>query len=87
MNVWVVLEQLNDSDFRATSYAPVPLVAEAATRVEEQLRAWFTQVRKARDAARLARAYDRLKQTSPVTTVRCSAKLRELLYRVGCRHA
>ena len=26
--------------------------------VEEQLRAWFTQVRRARDAAQLARAYD-----------------------------
>ena len=32
MNVSVVLEQLNDSAFRATAFAPVPLVAEAATR-------------------------------------------------------
>ncbi len=30
--------------------------------VEEQLRAWFTQVRKARDAAQLARAYHGLSQ-------------------------
>jgi tRNA(fMet)-specific endonuclease VapC len=28
--------------------------------IEEQLRAWFTQVRKARDAARLARSYQGL---------------------------
>jgi hypothetical protein len=32
MNVSVVLEQLNDNAYRATSFAPVPLVAEAATR-------------------------------------------------------
>ena len=30
--------------------------------VEEQLRAWFTQVRKAHDAAQLARAYNGLSQ-------------------------
>ena len=32
MNVSVLLEQLNDNAYRATSFAPVPLVAEAATR-------------------------------------------------------
>jgi hypothetical protein len=32
MNVSVVLEQLNNNAYRATSFAPVPLVAEASTR-------------------------------------------------------
>jgi hypothetical protein len=32
MNVSVVLEQLNDNAYRATSFAPLPLVAEASTR-------------------------------------------------------
>src|SRR5208282_4231001 len=32
MNVSVVLEQLNDNAYRATSFAPVPLTTDAATR-------------------------------------------------------
>jgi hypothetical protein len=32
MNVSVLLEQLNDNAYRATSFSPVPLVAEATTR-------------------------------------------------------
>lgn len=42
----------------------VPLADRAITiiTIEEQLRAWFTQVRKARDADRLARAYQGLFQ-------------------------
>lgn len=41
-----------------------PLADRAVTiiTIEEQLRAWFTQVRKARDADRLARAYNGLFQ-------------------------
>jgi tRNA(fMet)-specific endonuclease VapC len=35
-------------------------IAITVISVEEQFRGWFTQVRKARDAARLARAYDGL---------------------------
>jgi len=35
MNVSVVLEQLGDNAYRATSFAPLPLVAEAATRHQE----------------------------------------------------
>jgi tRNA(fMet)-specific endonuclease VapC len=42
----------------------IPVANRAITiiTVEEQLRAWFTQVRKARDADRLARAYEGLLQ-------------------------
>ena len=32
MNVSVMLEQLNDDAYRATAFAPAPLVAEASTR-------------------------------------------------------
>ena len=32
MHVSVLLEQLNDNAYRATSFLPVPLVAEASTR-------------------------------------------------------
>jgi hypothetical protein len=32
MNVSVLLEQINGNAFRATAFAPVPLIAEAATR-------------------------------------------------------
>jgi tRNA(fMet)-specific endonuclease VapC len=39
---------------------PPAEIAITILTIEEQLRGWFTQVRKARDAARLARAYDGL---------------------------
>ena len=38
--------------------------------VEEQLRGWFTQVRKARDAAQLARAYNGLSQVVEMANIR-----------------
>ena len=50
MNVSIVLEQLNDRSFRATSFAPVPLVAEASTRqqavdrIREMIRDRLSQV-------------------------------------------
>jgi len=47
-----------------TRLAATPVADRAITiiSVEEQLRAWFTQVRQARDSDRLARAYEGLLQ-------------------------
>jgi len=39
---------------------PAEQLAVTIITIEEQLRAWYTQVRRARDAARLARAYQGL---------------------------
>jgi tRNA(fMet)-specific endonuclease VapC len=39
---------------------PADQLAVTIITIEEQLRAWYTQVRRARDAARLARAYQGL---------------------------
>src|SRR5215467_7903341 len=39
---------------------PVDQLAVTIITIEEQLRAWYTQVRRARDAERLARAYQGL---------------------------
>lgn len=39
---------------------PATDIAITVISIEEQFRGWFTQVRKARDAARLARAYEGL---------------------------
>ncbi len=62
--------------------------------VEEQLRAWFTQVRRARDAAQLARAYEGLSQVIEmaksvrvlpfaVSAVQRYLELRKALPRIG----
>ena len=62
--------------------------------VEEQLRGWFTEVRRARDAEKLARAYKGLSQVVdfaksvrvlpfPLSAVERSLQLRRALPRVG----
>ncbi len=45
MNVSVMLEQLNDDAYRATAFAPAPLVAEASTREQavDKIRAMIHQ--------------------------------------------
>lgn len=69
-------------------------VAITLVTVEEQLSGWYTQVRKARDAARLARAYDGLFRIVqgmkplrvlpfPLTAIQRFYALRKQLPRVG----